>query len=1036
MNEIEVLLHAIRMESKSEREAFLARECQDDPGKLAAIQKVLSEDDLRKRIADIDAADQQKRIGELLSQARRSESAADEATGIMLPEEDPGLQKTSREKPTPTEGITIAERYILQDKIGEGGMGEVWCAKQFAPVKRRVALKLIKRGMDSEAVLARFEQERQALALMDHPNIAQVLDGGVTETGQSFFVMELVNGLPLTKFADESKLSTAERLELFVPICHAVQHAHQKGIVHRDLKPANIMVTMIDGKPVPKVIDFGVAKATGGSLSEQSVETQFGAVIGTLEYMSPEQAGYSGVDIDTRADIYSLGVVLYELLTGLRPIDQTRLKEAGLAEMIRVIKEDDPSRPSTRLSTSQSLPSLAAVRRIEPRRLTALLKGELDWVVMKCLQKSRDRRYDTANGLARDIQRFLAGEVVEARPASAGYRLSKFLSRNKGPVIASGLVVGALIAGVAGTTWGWVESRRQAEVARLEAITQSAISAFLRDDILAQASSQTQSESIFQPDPDLKVRTALDRAARNINERFAEQPLVAAALHRTIGQAYSDLGEYAAGRPHLEKSIELYHSQGHSEDDPDAFLAKQSLGYLYLQQQEVDKAEELFSAALDRRRGGEETRESLRAAVHLAHCYEMQASLNVDSSKRELAKQLYQDTLTSQRRLLGDKDLDVLKTLSSLTTLYRAESFATADPTLLDLAERTIQEAVDCSEELPAGHPSRLSFQYSLALIVSDKKEYDRALKIREEVLAGCIRTFGEVNPTTARAMDSLATNYMLINRIDEAESYYLKSLATRRQLYGNDHPVTGHAVFSIGQFYYNAGNMEKAEPYYRERLERNRRLQGKDAVNTHLAGRDLAMIYSALGRAEEAETLLSQAIEGFKKHFEDSNPIVVLTREYQADVLMGLGRMEEALKIYVGGVTLLKSQPNPDPIALASSIAGLGQCQLVMEQFEDAEASFREATELFTKYIPEAWPSFVYKSKIGVALLGQQRFAEAEPILLESFEAIKVRRASVPPQLYIEAIDALIKLYEATETPEEVSRWQKEREAIGSGAF
>ncbi len=357
-------------------------------------------------------------------------------------------------------GIVIAARYTLQEKIGEGGMGEVWVAKQTEPVKRRVALKLIKTGMDSKAVLARFEQERQALAILDHPNIAKVLDGGLTPTGQPFFVMELVNGLSLTKFCDEARLTTRERLELFVPICQAVQHAHQKGIVHRDLKPANILVTIVDGKGVPKVIDFGVAKATAGKLTDQSMSTQFGAVIGTLEYMSPEQAGFSGVDIDTRADIYSLGVILYELLTGLRPIDAKRLKKAAITEMIRIIQEEEPSKPSTRLSTDESLPSMAALRQTEPRKLMALLRGELDCVVMKCLEKHRERRYETANALARDVQRYLADEAVEARPPSAGYRFSKFLRRHRGPVVAASLVLLALVLGILGTTFQMLRADR------------------------------------------------------------------------------------------------------------------------------------------------------------------------------------------------------------------------------------------------------------------------------------------------------------------------------------------------------------------------------------------------------------------------------------------------------------------------------------------------------------------------------------------------------------------------------------------------
>ena len=376
----------------------------------------------------------------------------------------PHEQSTILRSETAQVGLCIGP-YTLVQKLGEGGMGEVWVAKQSVPVKRKVALKLIRHGSHSKEVLARFEHERQALAMMDHPNIAKVFDGGATLSGQPYFVMELVNGLPLTRYCDEARLTPRERMQLFVPICQAVQHAHQKGIVHRDLKPSNILVTIYDGQPVPKVIDFGVAKATGGKLTDESMFTQFGAVVGTLEYMSPEQTGFNGQDVDTRADIYSLGVILYELLTGLRPMDGLRLRKAALTEMIRIIQEDEPSKPSTRLSSDASLPSLAALRQIEPKRLTALLRGELDWVVMKCLEKSRDRRYETANGLARDIQHYLADEPVEARPPSVGYRLSKFLHRHKGPVLAASLVLSTLIAGIIGTSWGMMREFQQRQIA-------------------------------------------------------------------------------------------------------------------------------------------------------------------------------------------------------------------------------------------------------------------------------------------------------------------------------------------------------------------------------------------------------------------------------------------------------------------------------------------------------------------------------------------------------------------------------------------
>jgi eukaryotic-like serine/threonine-protein kinase len=451
-----------------ERTVFLEQACAGRPELRAAVAALLAAHEKSGNILDRPgAATLASRPGEVHPDATldhtpgpENASAAGTATADYGPMSEPG--------------IIIAGRYTLQEKIGEGGMGEVWVARQTEPVKRRVALKLIKVGMDSKAVLARFEQERQALAMMDHPNIAKVLDGGLTPTGQPFFVMELVNGLALNKFCDEARLTTKDRLELFVPICQAVQHAHQKGIVHRDLKPANILVTIIDGKPVPKVIDFGVAKAIAGKLTDESMDTQFGAVVGTLEYMSPEQAGFSGVDIDTRADIYSLGVILYELLTSLRPIDAKRLKNAALTEMIRIIREEEPSKPSTRLSTDDSLPSMAALRQTEPRKLMALLRGELDWVVMKCLEKHRERRYETANGLARDIQRYLADEAVEARPPSAKYRFSKFLHRNRGPVVAAGLVLLALVGGIVGTTYGLIRAdRARADEAKQRGIAQA-----------------------------------------------------------------------------------------------------------------------------------------------------------------------------------------------------------------------------------------------------------------------------------------------------------------------------------------------------------------------------------------------------------------------------------------------------------------------------------------------------------------------------------------------------------------------------------
>jgi serine/threonine protein kinase len=427
MQEQTIFIDALEKEDPAERAAFLDRACAGDPALRARIERLLQ----RHQQAD---------------SFLEGPAEGPERTGLFTPAPDAGA--------APSEGPgTVIGPYKLVQEIGEGGMGTVYMAQQIEPVRRLVALKLIKPGMDSRQVIARFEAERQALALMDHPNIAKVLDAGATATGRTYFVMELVKGVPITKYCDERRLTPKGRLELFIPVCQAIQHAHQKGIIHRDLKPSNVLVALYDGKPVPKVIDFGIAKATGQQLTEHTLVTGFGAVVGTLEYMSPEQAELNQLDIDTRSDIYALGVLLYELLTGTTPLEKKRLKEAAMLEVLRLIREEEPPRPSTRLSTTDELPSVAANRGLEPKKLSGLVKGELDWIVMKCLEKDRNRRYDTANGLAQDIQRFLADEAVQACPPSAWYRLRKFTLRNKAALTAGTLVLLALVLGTLISTW-------------------------------------------------------------------------------------------------------------------------------------------------------------------------------------------------------------------------------------------------------------------------------------------------------------------------------------------------------------------------------------------------------------------------------------------------------------------------------------------------------------------------------------------------------------------------------------------------------
>src|SRR5262245_12605661 len=449
------------------------------------------------------------------------------------------LEPLATEQP----GTVIAGRYRLVEQVGEGGMGTVWMAQQTEPVKRLVAVKLIKPGMDSKQVLVRFEAERQALALMDHPNIARVFDGGmmVHAQGRPYFVMELVKGIPITRYCDEHHLTLRQRLELFIPVCQAVQHAHQKGIIHRDLKPSNVLVALYDpGAPgVPKVIDFGVAKATGQQLTEQTLHTTFGAVVGTVEYMSPEQATFNQLDIDTRSDIYSLGVLLYELLVGSTPFNKKDLESEGLLEMLRVIREQEPAKPSTKLSTEDRLPALAANRGTEPARLTRLVRGDLDWIVMKALEKDRNRRYETANALASDIQRYLADEPVAAGPPATWYRMRKFVRRNKGAVLAVSLLLFALVAGIAGTSWGlWRadRSRRDAQN-RLEQLERGV-------DVISQMVENLDPGADENGGKPLRKLMAerLEKAAEKLDGEVVYDPLVVARLYNQLGKSLLSLG--------------------------------------------------------------------------------------------------------------------------------------------------------------------------------------------------------------------------------------------------------------------------------------------------------------------------------------------------------------------------------------------------------------------------------------------------------------------------------------------------------------
>jgi serine/threonine protein kinase len=557
MNERKIFSEALQISDLAERAAYLEKACGHDGEKRRRIEELLAEE---------------RGLGNFLESP---------AVAVAMTAEVSTL--------TERLGSQIGP-YKIREQLGEGGMGAVYVAEQTEPVKRKVALKIIKPGMDSRDVLARFEAERQALAMMEHPNIAKVYDGGTTEFGQPYFVMELVCGIPLTEYCDEHMLTTEERLEVFLKVCRAVQHAHQKGVIHRDLKPSNVLVASIDGDAVPKVIDFGVAKAAGPKLTEETVYTQISQLVGTPIYMSPEQVELGVADIDTRSDVYSLGVLLYELLTGHTPFDSDTLKDAGFDEMRRIIREDDPPRPSDCLSTlnAQASTTLAGLRSSNFKHLSNALKGELDWIVMKALEKDRNRRYESASVLADDVERHLADEPVTARPASSWYRIQKFVRRNRALVASSAVVLITLAVGLALSMTALLHAVQQRELARqsAEQASQAEAEAQKRADELAitlgEKESVLEDNSVFisllsdmYPRPFLRVNPGktrtiyefIEETTREINDngRLSGHPLVEIEIRRIFANAYFSAHEFDKFRDHLNKALVLA-KQEHGED--------------------------------------------------------------------------------------------------------------------------------------------------------------------------------------------------------------------------------------------------------------------------------------------------------------------------------------------------------------------------------------------------------------------------------------------------------------------------------------
>jgi eukaryotic-like serine/threonine-protein kinase len=845
---------ALAVAAPDERRAFLDRACTDDA-------------DLRQRVEDLLA----------------DHDAADDV--LRLPYSD----RTLEALPVVSEGPgTTIGRYKLLEQIGEGGFGVVFMAEQQQPVRRRVALKVIRLGMDTRQVIARFEAERQALAMMDHPNIARVFDAGATETGRPYFVMELVRGIPITDYCDQHKLSTKERLGLFMNVCSAVQHAHQKGIIHRDIKPTNVLVTLHESAAVPKVIDFGIAKATGQHLTEKTLFTNFAQMIGTPLYMSPEQADMTSVDIDTRSDVYSLGVLLYELLTGTTPLDKERLKRSAFDEIRRIIREEEPPRPSTRLSTTEELASISAQRHTEPAKLTKLVRGELDWIVMKALEKDRSRRYETANGFAMDVQRYLADEPVAACPPSAGYMLRKFARKNRKALFTAGAFLVLLGSAAVVSTWQAIRAT-QAEAAAIANAEQAQLNAEEAQRNARQARDEANAKA---------VALQAEQKARADETKARQQAF--AALRSMSGDVIENKFTQGAAlteedRAFLRGVIAQFDAFAAIKgDDADSRAVRAEgryrVGGMRHTLGELKEAEQDFDQALSlckQLAADFPSRPGFRFV--LANVHNSRGILLRDLGRLPEAEKDFDQALSLRARLAAEFPTDA-KYRDVLAASRVNRGIALAEQGRLAEAKKEFDEALSLRKRLAAEFPSEPAFREALANVHNSRgsllsnvrpkevaHEYDQALRLRKQLAADF--------PSRPEYRQHLATSYRnrgnLLRsslRPTEAEKDFDHALSLCRGL-AADFPSRPEYRQELAETLSHRANLlwtiprlKEAEQDQREALSLQKQLA---ADHPSLAGNgvDLAFSHKLLGsilrdldRLPEAEKEFDEALSLYKR--------------------------------------------------------------------------------------------------------------------------------------------------------------------------
>jgi len=914
--------------------------------------------------------------------------------------------------------------YKLISILGEGGYGIVYLADQHEPVRRRVALKVIKPGMDSRQVIARFEAERQALALLDHPNVAHVHEAGTTSAGRPYFAMEYVKGVSIVEHCDRHKLSVDERLKLFLQVCEAVQHAHQKGIIHRDIKPSNILVSFENERAVPKVIDFGIAKAISQPLTDRTLYTERGQLVGTLEYMSPEQAEMTSQDIDTRSDIYSLGVVLYELLTGVLPFESSTLRQGDADHLRQVIREQAPKTPSTRLSrlTREDCTRIARQRRAEAGVLRRKLRGDLDWITLKAMEKDRTHRYGSAGELAADIRRHLNDEPVAAGPPSTLYRMHKCVHRHRALVTGLAAVLVVLLAGVAGVVVFAVKADRQARTAQ-------AVADFLNNDLLG-AVAPEQAKS-----PQVTVHSILDAASAQLEGKFARQPLVEAQLRQTLGQTYIELGDDKVAEPHLKRAYEI--RRGHLGDKAALTLTSMSqLGRLYLLQNRNGEAEPLLTRALESRRRvlGPEHRDTLESSVWLG-------LLHMDSTPAlphlEEAERLLTTAYETSRRLLGKKDLITLEAMYGVACLRGVYWQQYQEATSLCLEGCQIAKTV-----LGEGHRLTLRFMTLAAWFLPCQCRNEEAEAYANTAMETSRRILGKEHVDTLFATATLGMVYGCGYEFEKAESLLRESLPSLRAILGDGHWNAIAFTQALGWVCMLQGRYQEAEQLLTKGIEEGRQSFGDDHVLTATCKNLMVYLYAMQERPEELKTWCAREIEKLRRTpgYTDFSVAVLLTNQAYALATYPSAAIRngpQAIELATEACELMDGKTAMTIDSLAAAYAAAGDLASAIKwQKKAIDALAQEhrflnpsAAEYHLRLFESGRPIVFLCESLWVAsdpcvLLGQKEYEKAERLWTKALAASRRYLGEAHPETR-GCILALIQLYEDWGKPKEAEKWR-----------